>query len=257
MNDTRYTQPALLLTSVALWLRRVPKTPSQKPSVFLGHSIGEYAALVACGALDFEEAMRLVNSRAYLMSQCEQPAGTAMVAVNLRSGSQKELRSRFAELNVDLAGVNSSKQIVLSGLLADIEKALGLMGELVARKTRLKNVSHPFHSRFMLPAAIEYAKVLEKTKFKPFEGIFVSNVTGRPVTHEELPSLLARQITSTVRWWDSIKWVIDNDSSTRLLEVGPGRVLSGLLAQDGIRVTNGNDETDTVEKNKGQASASL
>lgn len=227
-------------------------------SIFLGHSVGEYAALVASGALNFEEAMRLVASRALLMSQCERPADTAMVATALRCKSPSEFLSRFTalstELKVELAGVNSSKQIVLSGLATDIEKAITLMDDLVARRTRLGNVSHPFHSRFMLPASIEFAKVLESVKFRPIKGIFVSNVTGRPAGHQELPDLLSCQIISTVRWWESIEWILAQGCGTRFIEVGPGRILSRLLAQDGIRVTNGNKKPDSAEKNKGQAS---
>lgn len=220
----------------------------------MGHSVGEYAALVASGVLSFEEAMRLVDMRARLMSQCRVPADAGMAVLTLSSStSLSQFLQRYQEaavgLQVDLAGINSSRQVVLSGLAGDIARVTMAMDGLVARSTRLSGVSHPFHSRFMLPAASQFAKALPAMvpRFREPKGRLISNVTGLPATAPELPVLLSRQIHSPVRWWDGVQWALQH--SPRFVEVGPGRVLSGLLRQERIISKDSMSEGNMSEGN--------
>jgi len=202
----------------------------------MGHSIGEYAALVACGALSFEESMRLVVERGKLMSECKLEASNSMVAVMIKCHMEK-FRSQIGQLTdlqVDIAAVNSSKQIILSGLTADIEEILWRLHAFISYSKSMDNVSHPFHSRFMNAARIRFSEFLVNAEINPVQGQFIANVTGNPADSTCFTSLLAEQITSTVQWKASIDHALLSHPKTVFLEVGPKSVLSSLLLREHI-----------------------
>jgi len=201
----------------------------------MGHSIGEYSALVASSMVSFEDAMRLVHARGQLMAACSTSKDLGMVALKLSSPFSEfsKFFEEHSELQVDIAGINSSTQIVVSGLKTEIDDLVKELKSLIARSAPLYNVSHPFHSRYMKHARDHFGAELDRVQFHPPNGVVVSNVTGEPADHQEFPKLLQEQITLPVMWKPSIDHALTFPNVT-FIEVGPKKVLSNLLRQDGI-----------------------
>ena len=228
---TANTQPALLTVSVAAY--RLLEEKGLRPDFVAGHSLGEYSALVAAGSLAFESAVRLVRARGEYM-QAAVPAGEgAMAAIlGLRPAEVAAICRRAAEGQaVAPANLNSPDQTVISGHAAAVKRAVELASAGGAKRAVMLPVSAPFHSELMRPAQELLEKDLRQTSFAPLRIPLVTNVDAAVITSgEEAREALVRQVTLPVRWEESMHELVEQGATT-FVEVGPGRVLSGLLRQ--------------------------
>lgn len=230
LRQTANTQPALLTVSVALL--ELYRTQGVTPDYVAGHSLGEYSALVAAGVLDFEDAVKLVRARGLFMEQAVPGGQGAMAAV---LGAEREALdalcrsiSESAGL-VELANVNCPGQIVVSGTAAGVAAVAERGKEAGAKRVIPLEVSGPFHSSLMKPAAEKLAQELAKTDFRDAQVPVVANVNARPVTSgQAIRELLVQQVFSPVQWEDSVQWLIGQGVDT-FVEIGSGTVLAGLI----------------------------
>jgi len=228
---TENTQPALLTVSVAAY--RVLEEKGIRPDFVAGHSLGEYSALVAAGALQFTDALRLVRRRGQYMQEAVPTGEGAMAAIlGLRPGQVAEICRKAAEGQVVApANLNSPEQTVISGNAAAVKRAVEQASASGAKRAVILAVSAPFHSELMLPAQQRLEKDLAETRFAPLRIPLVTNVDAGVITSgAEARAALVRQVTLPVRWEDSMRELIEQGTTT-FVEVGPGRVLSGLLRQ--------------------------
>jgi [acyl-carrier-protein] S-malonyltransferase len=228
---TENTQPALLTVSVAAY--RLLEEKGVRPDFVAGHSLGEYSALVAAGSLEFESALRLVRSRGQYMQEAVPPGEGAMAAIlGLRPAQVAEICRRAAEGQaVAPANLNSPDQTVISGNAAAVKRAVELASAAGAKRAVMLPVSAPFHSELMRPAQDRLEKDLRQTSFAPLRIPLVTNVDAAVITSgDEAREALVRQVTLPVRWEESMHELIEQGAAT-FVEVGPGRVLSGLLRQ--------------------------
>jgi len=248
---TANTQPALLATSTAILaaLREaIPELPS--PSFAAGHSLGEYSALVAAGALDLEEAIRTVRLRGESM-QAAVPEGKGGMAaiIGLSEDEVASVCRDAADGDVlSPANYNANGQIVIAGVEAAIERAMDLAEERGGRGLELK-VSAPFHCALMRPAAERMRAPLEALTIGPLSFPVIANVDAKPnLDPTRVPELLLRQIESPVQWVKTVEGLAE-EGVTLALEIGPGRVLAGLIKRidKRIRVLSVTDP-DSIEK---------
>jgi len=227
---TYYTQPAILTASIAL--HEVFKKQGITPICTAGHSLGEYTALVAAGAMEFEDAVRLVHARGKFMDEAV-PAGIgAMSAV---MGLDREtIGSICRDVSgsvgpVEMANINSPGQVVISGQAEAVARA----GERIAEqrgKVKALVVSGPFHSSLMQPAADKLALLLEETEIRDAKIPVIANVSAKPVRKaDEIRRALVQQMAHSVLWEDSVQTMIQDLGVDRFLEIGPGKVLAGLI----------------------------
>jgi [acyl-carrier-protein] S-malonyltransferase len=227
------TQPALLTTSVAIH-RCLADSPLAAVA-HAGHSLGEYSAFVAAGALDFADALRLVRRRGELMQEAV-PVGVggmaAIIGLDTDVVTAIAQEAGGAEEVCAVANLNGLGQTVLAGHKGAIDRAVALAKERGARKATVLAVSAPFHSPLMRPAREGMAELLDKTTFADPRVPVVSNVDAAPVTTGAAArDALIRQIDNPVRWVESVVWMAEQAAGTGVgafLEVGPGNVLSGL-----------------------------
>jgi [acyl-carrier-protein] S-malonyltransferase len=230
---TENTQPAILAVSVAAW--RVLAAHGVEPAFAAGHSLGEWSAHVAAGTLNFADAVRAVKARGRAM-QLAVPAGQGAMAAVLLLDPAKVIEACLeAEAETDLvvaaANLNSPSQTVISGALAGVEKAVELAKAKGARRAVMLPVSAPFHCSLMQPAQEEVARVLAGLKLADPAIPVAANVTGSLVTTAATAQdALVRQVTGAVRWVDCMQSLISAGSEL-FVEVGPGKVLCGLLRQ--------------------------
>jgi [acyl-carrier-protein] S-malonyltransferase len=230
---TENTQPAILTVSVAAW--RVLAAQGVEPVFAAGHSLGEWSAHVAAGTLSFADAVRAVKARGKAM-QLAVPAGQgAMAAVLSLPADQVAEACREAEAETGLvvaaANLNSPGQTVISGALAAVEKASALVKAKGARRALMLPVSAPFHCALMQPAQQEVARVLAALTLSDPRIPVAANVTGGLVsTADAARDALIRQVTGAVRWVDCMQSLIAAGAEL-FVEVGPGKVLCGLLKQ--------------------------
>lgn len=235
LRPTEIQQPAILTTSIALLRALEEQVGPLKPGYVGGHSLGEYSALVASGALDFEDAVRTVRVRGRLMQEAVADGQGAMAAViGVGSDVVDEACARAAEetgLTVTSANYNSPNQIVIAGDAAAVEIACNRVRELGAKKTIPLAVSAPFHCSLMEPAAEKLESELASLRFRDANPPVVTNVEAEPNTNAaRMPELLRKQVTAPVRFTDMIARM-QALGVDQFLEVGPGRVLSGLIAR--------------------------
>lgn len=222
LRQTKVTQPAIFLHSVVAQRLMTIQTPD----MVAGHSLGEFSALVACGAVRFEDALLLVSARAQAMqASCEQNPGTMAAVLGLEDEKVEELCAGL----VTPANYNCPGQIVISGDVEAIDKACKLLKESGARRALKLPVGGAFHSPLMQPAAEELKAAILKTDFKkPFCPIY-QNVTAKTeVNPENIRENLLLQLTNPVRWTQSVQQMI-TDGATEFYEFGPGDVLKGLI----------------------------
>lgn len=230
LKQTANTQPALVATSLALY--QVFREKGIRPDYVAGHSLGEYSALAVAGALSFEDAIRTVRARGLLMEQAV-PGGQGAMAAALGAGRQ-ELAALCAEVSssvgaVELANLNCPGQIVVSGTKEGVAAVAERGKEAGAKRVIPLEVSGPFHSSLMKPAAEKLAEVLAALPVTAAEVPVVANVTARPVTEpEEIRRLLVEQVYSPVLWEDTVTWLISQGVDT-FIEIGSGSVLAGLI----------------------------
>lgn len=227
LKQTKVTQPAIFLHSTIL----ARCIPSFQPDMVAGHSLGEFSALVAAGAMDFEEGLRLVSIRAQAMQKACEIAPGAMAAVMALPTEKVEEICASCDGIVVAANYNCDGQIVISGEKNAVEAACAKMKEAGAKRALLLPVGGAFHSPLMEPARAELAEGIEKAKFtKPACPVY-QNVTGRPSSDpDEIKRNLLAQLTSPVRWTQSVRNMIE-DGAGQFTELGPGKVLQGLVAK--------------------------
>jgi len=228
---TEITQPAILTASVAAW--RVLEEQGMQPSFVAGHSLGEYSAHVAAGTLTFADAVRTVRDRGKYMQEAV-PVGVGAMAAILGMPLDKvtEVCQEIAQGEVcEPANINSAEQIVISGNKTAVERAAALATERGAKKAVILPVSAPFHCSLMKPAQDRLAVDLAALAFKAPRIPVVCNVEAALVTDADRSrDALVRQVTGSVKWEQSIRLLIDQGVQT-FVEVGPGKVLCGLMRQ--------------------------
>ena len=235
LTDTANQQPALLATSIAvLQALRAAGKERQAPAFVAGHSLGEYSALVAAGALDFADGVRLVRERGRLMKSAGEATPGAMAAVlNMDDSALEAVCAEASRLSGGLgvvcANYNSPGQIVVSGERTALDAAAALAKERGARRVIPLAVTIASHSPLMAGAAREFAKAVAATPFRPATVPVVANVTGRPITTvDEIRHELVAQLTSPVRWTASVRFMLAQGVGL-FWEIGPRDVLSGLI----------------------------
>ena len=226
LKETKVTQPAIFLHSVIL-----AKTLGDqfKPDMVAGHSLGEFSALVAAGALSFEDGLTLVSKRAQAMQQACELQPSTMAAVLGLDDAIVETVCKTIEGIVVPANYNCPGQLVISGDIDAINKACDALKEVGARKALILPVGGAFHSPLMEPAREELAAAIENTTFSTPNCPIYQNVTATAITDEnEIKTNLIEQLTAPVRWTQSVQQMIA-DGASHFTEVGPGKVLQGLV----------------------------
>jgi [acyl-carrier-protein] S-malonyltransferase len=230
---TEFTQPAIFTASVAAL--RVLAAAGVTADYVAGHSLGEYSANVAAGVIRFADAARTVRRRGQLMQQAV-PAGQGAMAAILGMPPESVVAvcqdaSREVGAPVEPANMNAPEQTVISGVTAAVEQAITLARERGAKRAVMLQVSAPFHCSLMQPAQDALAPVLQGIPFSVAKVPVVVNVDAEAVTEGgKLRDALVRQVTGTVRWTESMQLLIA-EGVTSFVEVGPGKVLSGLMRQ--------------------------
>jgi [acyl-carrier-protein] S-malonyltransferase len=256
---TANTQPAILTCSVATY--RVLEQKGLAPDFVAGHSLGEYSALVAAGALKFSDAVRIVRKRGTYMQDAVPAGKGAMAAImGLSPAVVADVCKRAADGEVCApANLNSPDQTVISGHADAVKRAVELASQAGAKRATILAVSAPFHSALMMPAQEKLARDLEKIHFENLRVPLVTNVDADTIeTGEAAREALVRQVSTAVRWEESVRLLIEEGVNT-FVEVGPGKVLSGLLRQieRSVATLNVEDEKSllkTVEKIAGARS---
>ena len=246
---TQNTQPAILATSIALF--RVLEEKGIRPDFVAGHSLGEYSALVATGALQLGEAAALVRRRGRYMQEAVPVGVGAMAALfGLDLPAVQSVCERAAEGQVvSPANLNSPGQIVIAGNREAVERALVLAKDAGARRAILLQVSAPFHCALMMPAEERLSADLEGCSFQNLKCPLVTNVDAEPIrTGAETRTALKRQVSRPVRWQESIQRLLDEGVRT-FVEVGPGKVLLGLIRSIDKSVTMLNVEDEKSVEN--------
>ncbi len=234
LKQTKVTQPAIFLHSVVL-----AKTLGEefKPGMAAGHSLGEFSALTAAGALTFEDGLRLVRVRAMAMQKaCEANPSTMAAILGLEAEKIEEICASIDEVVVP-ANYNCPGQIVISGTISGIERACEKMEDAGARRTIPLNVGGAFHSPLMEPARKELMEAIEAIEFKaPVCPIYQNVSTLGETDPGKIKNNLIAQLTSPVKWTQSVQQMIA-DGATEFIELGPGKVLRGLVSKIDRSVT--------------------
>ena len=228
LNQTRYTQPAILATSVAIY--RLLQEKCYQPDMVAGLSLGEYSALVASGALDFEDAVALVAKRGAYMEEAA-PAGSGKMVAVLNTPVEviEEVCQKASELGVVTpANYNTPAQIVIGGEVTAVDRAVELLQEAGAKRLIPLKVSGPFHTALLEPASQKLAETLARVSFSDFTCPLVGNTEARIMQKEDIAQLLTRQVKEPVRFYESIA-VMQEAGVTNFIEIGPGKVLSGFV----------------------------
>ena len=232
LNQTTFTQPAIYLIGHVICeiLKKETNFFKKNFNFFAGHSLGEYTALTAANALTFEQGLSLLSSRGEAM-QSAVPLGEGGMSAVLGVDSEdlkKLIKENFSEIKCYLANDNSNGQFIVSGLNKELKKF-----NLLCLEKKIKNiplpVSAPFHCELMRNATVKMERIIKNQEFSELKYNVVSNVTAKKYNGtDEVKNLLIAQIEEPVRWRESIQYMISNGTST-FIEIGPGKVLSGLI----------------------------
>ena len=228
LKQTKITQPAIFLHSVIL-----AKTLGEefKPNMTAGHSLGEFSALVAAGALTFEDGLKLVYARALAMQKACEIEPSTMAAILALSDEEVDKICNSIEDVVVPANYNCPGQIVISGSISGIDKACELMKEAGAKRALPLKVGGAFHSPFMEPARVELSEAIESTKFSvPLCPIYQNVSTIGETDPKKIKTNLITQLTFPVKWTQSVINMI-SDGASEFIELGPGKVLQGLITK--------------------------
>ncbi len=228
LKQTKVTQPAIFLHSVIL---AKSLGDGFKPDMVAGHSLGEFSALVAAGAMSFEDGLRLVATRAMAIQKaCEANPSTMAAVLALPDEKVEELCAEVDDI-VAPANYNCPGQVVISGTNAGIDAACEKMLAAGARRALKLKVGGAFHSPLMAPAKEELTRAIDATEFKTPVCPVYQNVDGKPHTNpEEIKANLIEQLTAPVRWTQDVQAMIA-DGATDFVELGPGKVLQGLVSK--------------------------
>ena len=249
LNLTVNTQPAIYLISFAIYnlVKKEFNINLDKAEYFAGHSLGEYSALSSAGYLNFSETIKLLRIRGDAMQNSVPEGKGGMIAV---LGTTVEIIEKILQENqnnlfVEIANDNSVGQIVLSGLIEDLEKLTKVLKKNNIKNIRLP-VSAPFHCKLMNKASKIMKNEIEKVNFEDCNNKLISNVTANEILNkEELKKLLIDQIENRVRWRESVIYMI-NKGINQFIEIGPGKVLSGLVKRinKDVKINSINSEND-------------
>lgn len=239
---TENTQPAVLTASIAA-LRVLRAERGIQPELTAGHSLGEYSALVASGALSFAEAVQIVRLRGKFMQEAV-PVGEGTMAAILgmeREEVEKVCEEASSGEVLSPANFNCPGQIVVAGHTKAVERAIELVKQK-GKKAMPLQVSAPFHSPLMKPAGVRLSEALQGTTIKELRIPVVTNVEAKAnLEPERVKPLLVEQVSSTVRWEESMRRMVE-EGIERVLEIGPGKALSGLMKRIDSKVETGNIE---------------
>lgn len=224
LGNTAYTQPALYVVGALAFKAR----QGAAPNYCIGHSLGEYVALYAAGAFDFATGLKLVQKRGELMATAS--SGGMLAVISLPIERIKSLLDENGLNGIDFANLNSSKQVVLSGPVDDIAKANPILAKEAMMCVPLR-VSGAFHSRYMAPAAKEFERFIAQFTFTPLQIQVIANATAQAYTDALVKENLVKQITSSVRWAETIAY-LKAQGESEFIEVGPGNVLTRLMTQN-------------------------
>lgn len=231
LTETRNAQPAILLHSMAA-ARILEEEAGITPAIAAGHSLGEYSALARAGAFSEMDALRIVRRRGELMFEAGLRApGTMAAIIGMERGDVESIceQSRRGDTTVVTANINSPGQIVISGHVEAVERAMKAAEENGARKVVRLNVSGAFHSPLVAPAQEELVEYIRSFNVRDAEADIICNADARRVrSRDEIVDALSRQLTSPVLWSDSMR-VLATDWDGEVIEVGPGNVLAGLM----------------------------
>ncbi len=223
---TEFAQPAILAASYASYVLL-----GKKPQLAAGHSLGEYTALVAAGALDFQEALLLVHKRGRYMQEAVRPGAGKMVAVlGVDDALVEQVIAETSSGIKEIANLNCPGQVVVAGDVTGVDAFVQQITNQQGAKVIPLNVSAPFHCSLMKPAAEKLAKDLDATTFNDPEFPIYANVSAEPVTSGTVArDLLKRQVCASVRWTESVENMVSLGGITHTIEFGPGGVLSKLV----------------------------
>lgn len=224
LNQTQYTQPAIYIVNALSYLRKIKQT-GKIPSFVAGHSLGEYNALQAAGAMSFEDGLKLVKKRGELMAQVGQGAMAAVLRMS-KDDIQYCLDCNDLSM-IDIANYNGPTQIVISGLPEDLNRAQAFIEQAGADFIPL-NTSGSFHSRYMEPVKTEFAIYLEQFEFADLQIPVISNIHARPYQTNRIKVDLANQITHSVKWQQSMHYLLEQGVD-EFEEIGNGNVLTKLM----------------------------
>lgn len=226
LKQTKVTQPAIFLHSVAL---ATALGDSFKPDMVAGHSLGEFSALVAAGALSFEDGLKLVSQRANAMQKaCEIEPSTMAAILGLEDSVVENICAQIEDVVVP-ANYNCPGQLVISGSIPGVDKACTLLTEAGAKRALKLNVGGAFHSPLMEPAKVELQAAIESTEIRTPNCPIYQNVDAKPYTSPaEIKANLIAQLTGAVRWTQTVQNMLA-DGAEAFVEVGPGNVLQGLV----------------------------
>ena len=224
LNKTAYTQPALYIVNAFTWLAK--KNESEKPDYLAGHSLGEYNALFAADAFNFETGLKLVQERARLMSLAKGGGMAAVIGLSEAKISAILQENEFSQINI--ANYNSYDQIVISGVKEEIEKAEKVFKKDGAKLYLILPVSGAFHSSQMIQAKEKFVKFIEKFKFNTLKTPVIANVIAKEYEENNIKKLLGKQITSPVKWRHTVEYLIKK-GEMQFEEIGPGKVLTNLV----------------------------
>ncbi|MGD0096257.1 MAG: ACP S-malonyltransferase [Terracidiphilus sp.] len=228
LKETQYTQPCLYIVNALHYYKAVAQ--GMRPSFFAGHSLGEYNALLAAGAFDLITGLRLVQKRGEMMSKVKNGGMAAIIGLNAKRVKQLLEENGFSGL--DVANYNSEAQIVLTGMMNDINRAAPIFEKANAKLYMPLLVSAAFHSRYMSDVAAKFGDFLNAFTFYSLHTPVISNVTGEPYPSGDssaaIRSLLSRQICSSVLWMQSVRYMLTR-GVTAFKEIGPGDVLTQLV----------------------------
>lgn len=228
LNETKYTQPAILATSVAIY--RLLEANGIKPDVVAGLSLGEYTAMVASGKMTFDEAIVLVSKRGQFMTEAAPTGSGKMVAVmNTDAELIEEICQKASEKGiVSPANYNTPGQIVIGGQAEAVDTAVEMLKTAGSKKLIELKVSGPFHTAILKPASEKLAVELDKIQYEPFKLPLISNTTAQVMEDDQVVSLLTRQVMESVRFYESVE-TMKKLNVTSFIEVGPGKALSGFI----------------------------
>lgn len=232
LTQTRFTQPAILLHSLAILTVMGENRP---PFDFAcGHSLGEYGALAAAGAISFTDTVRAVVRRASLMEEaCRSNTGTMAALVGLERAQVEQVCTQASQQGLVVpANFNSKTQIVISGTTAGVEAAIDIARNSGARRATMLHVGGAFHSPLMGTAGDQLGEFLQTIPISAARVPVVANVSASPVTTpDDIRASLVKQVTAPVRWSETMEYLA-GQSVTSIMEVGPGKVLTGLARRD-------------------------
>lgn len=228
LDTTAYTQPALYVVNVLSYLKEL-RDSGEAPDFVAGHSLGEYSALYAAGVFDFETGLKIVQKRGALMNTA---TGGGMAAViGLTEEAIHRILADHRLDKLDVANLNTPTQIALSGLMEDVQAAKEIFEQNGASAYVVLNVSGAFHSRYMRSSALQFQEFLSQFEFAPPTIPVIANLTARPYSVGDAVHYMTEQMVSSVKWSESVCYLMGRHPEMELTQIGPGHVIAGLVSK--------------------------